>query len=436
MATDVYSGLFGSPLSQQELQNQLIEQRAGQMSGMGLGQMGAYLGYKGGAQLGGGLAGLMGKQITDPVVQKAITLRQLAGGIDPTTAEGLKEYANRLSQAGFKEEAAKISEKVREAALKEAQVEKVQGKYGATTASERNRELIQAAEVKLAQGQPLDAQEEARVRWLVSQETKPKVFRDSETGEIIKVDPLDISTAAPNLASLLGKKGVSEGGITSTGPTKIAPSIRKEVGDVDQQLVDIEESIKKVESLIPSIEKVDLGLQQNIERGVRGFFGRPTADTKAFKELKRETLKQANNLLLLAKGTQTEGDAQRAKDQIADEDTWKNKELLTDAFIELASTLQKTKSALSAKRTTLTTPGIPESPVTPTTVAQPKQATPLAATAEQRVSADIAGLEREIKNTNPNEKGRLAILQDELAKARKSQENLKTKKTIKWSDLP
>lgn len=122
MATDVYSGLFGSPLSQQELQNQLIEQRAGQMSGMGLGQMGAYLGYKGGAQLGGGLAGLMGKQITDPVVQKAITLRQLAGGIDVSTTEGLQEYAKRLTQAGFQEEAAKIGQQVLAAREKEATI--------------------------------------------------------------------------------------------------------------------------------------------------------------------------------------------------------------------------------------------------------------------------------------------------------------------------
>lgn len=134
MATDVYSGLFGSPLSQQELQNQLIEQRAGQMSGMGLGQMGAYLGYKGGAQLGGGLAGLMGKQITDPVVQKAITLRQLAGGIDVSTTEGLQEYAKRLTQAGFQEEAAKIGQQVLAAREKEAKIssEGIVGKLLAT----------------------------------------------------------------------------------------------------------------------------------------------------------------------------------------------------------------------------------------------------------------------------------------------------------------
>lgn len=112
MATDAFAGLFGSSLNPQQLQNQLIEQQASQMAGRNLSDMGAFLGYKGGAQLGRGAAGLFGVDVTDPTVKKATDLRRLAEGIDIQTTTGLKEYATRLQSAGFLEEAAKLSTQI------------------------------------------------------------------------------------------------------------------------------------------------------------------------------------------------------------------------------------------------------------------------------------------------------------------------------------
>lgn len=112
MATDALAGLFGSPLSQEQLQNQLIEERAAKMADMNLGQMGAFLGYKGGAQLGQGVAGLFGQDVTDPTVRKAAQLRQLAQGIDVSTIDGLVEYAKRLQENGFQQEAARLGQQI------------------------------------------------------------------------------------------------------------------------------------------------------------------------------------------------------------------------------------------------------------------------------------------------------------------------------------
>jgi hypothetical protein len=204
---------------------------------------------------------------------------------------------------------------------------------------------------------------------MIGQENKPKIFRDSETGEITTIEPIDLAASAPNLAKLVGKTAAAgtqavtgAGTVTTTPATKLPSSIKKEVGNVDEQLTTIDTSINKINALTPKINNLDLGLYQNIERGVSGFLGKPTKDTVEFKQLRRAVLEQANNLLLLAKGTQTEGDAQRARDQIADEDTWKNRELLTSAFDDLKATLGATKEALKSKRTTLTTPGVPAMP--------------------------------------------------------------------------
>lgn len=112
MATDQFAGLFGSSLSQQELQNQLIEQRAAQAAQRSLADTGAYLGFKGGAQLGQGVAGLFGVDVTDPLVRKRVAMQRLAQGVDIQTTKGLKEYATRLQTAGFLEEAAKLSTQI------------------------------------------------------------------------------------------------------------------------------------------------------------------------------------------------------------------------------------------------------------------------------------------------------------------------------------
>lgn len=437
MAESSIAGLFQDPLLYQQAQDQAAFKRFAELAQLDpLQQAQASLMY-GGYQAGGALGRALGGE--DPAL-KMVTMRNNIGKtVDPTDPMSYIKAAQQLSQMGDIQGASILAEKGREAQYKQAQIEKTQGKFGATTQSERNRELIQSAEVKLAQGSPLDPQEEARVRWLVANETKPKVFRDSDTGEIIKIDPLDINTAAPNIAKLLGRQAAagttqSDAGITTSQPSKVATPIRKELADVDQQITSLDNSITTINNLIPKIETLDLGLSQNIERGVRKFLGKPTEDTQLFSKLQRQTVSEANKILMAAKGTQTEGDADRAYKQIADPDTWKNKGLLEAAFKDLADVHEKTKVELQAKRQTLTAPGVPQPPIM-TTPVQVAPASTSAATPAERIAADIAGLQREIKNTKPGETGRLQILQNELQKAQKAQSELNTKKVKKWSDL-
>jgi hypothetical protein len=369
MATDSILGLFTDPYQYMQQQNQAQDaaaQRFAQMDPMQRAQYGI---YRGAAQLGGAAAGALGVQ--DPMLQMQTQRQQILRNVDQTDPASIAAAAQQLSRIGDQQGAVQLAELSRTAALKKAQADKAMRTASSTTVSERNREMIANAEIKLAQGQDLTPEEEARVRWMIGQENKPKIFRDSDTGEITTIEPIDLATSAPNLAKLVGK-GAKEGGatgaagvtgtVTTTPATKLPSAIRKEVGNVDEQMTVLDSSINKLTALTPKINNLDLGLYQNIERGVSGFLGKPTKDTVEFKQLRRTVLEQANNLLLLAKGVQTEGDAQRARDQIADEDTWKNRELLTSAFDDLKTTLANTKAALNAKRSTLTNPGIPAVP--------------------------------------------------------------------------
>lgn len=366
MATDSILNLFMDPIQLAQQQNAGLNQRAAQFAQMDPMQRAQYSIYRGASNLGTGFAGLMG--VEDPALQMQTMRSQVVKQIDWTNPESIAQGAMRLQQAGDTLGARQVAEEGRAAALKKAQADKALRTASSTTVSERNREMIANAEIKLARGEQLSPEEEARVRWMIGQENKPKIFRDSETGEITTIEPIDLVTSAPNLAKLVGKQASTtgatgvQGTVSTTSATKLPSSIRKEVGNVDEQMTSLDTSINKLTALTPKINNLDLGLYQNIERGVSGFLGKPTKDTVEFKQLRRAVLEQANNLLLLAKGTQTEGDAQRARDQIADEDTWKNKELLTSAFDDLKTTLSSTKAALNAKRTTLTSPGIPAVP--------------------------------------------------------------------------
>jgi hypothetical protein len=370
MATDSILGLFTDPYQYMQQQNQAQDaaaQRFAQMDPMQRAQYGI---YRGAGQLGGAAAGALGVQ--DPMLQMQTQRQQILRNVDQTDPASIAAAAQQLSRIGDQQGAMQLAELSRTAALKKAQADRALRTASSTTVSERNREMIANAEIKLAQGQNLTPEEEARVRWMIGQENKPKIFRDSDTGEITTIEPIDLATSAPNLAKMVGKvakEGAAGGGaagvtgtVTTTPATKLPASIKKEVGNVDEQMTVLDSSINKLTALTPKINNLDLGLYQNIERGVSGFLGRPTKDTVEFKQLRRTVLEQANNLLLLAKGVQTEGDAQRARDQIADEDTWKNRELLTAAFDDLKTTLTNTKAALNAKRSTLTNPGIPSVP--------------------------------------------------------------------------
>ena len=378
MATDSIMGLFTTPEQYQQAQSEAALNRGAQLAQLDPLQAARAQLYQGGYQLGGAIGGALGGQ--DPMLKMQSMRQQIVQNLDQTDPNAIATAAQQLAQIGDQQGAMQLAELSRTAALKKAQADKAMRTAGATTVSERNREMIANAEIKLANKETLSPEEEARVRWLIGQENKPKIFRDSDTGQITTIEPIDLTTSAPNLAALVGRQTAqpsTQGGATATAPatargvtgtvtttpaTKLPASIQKEVGNVDEQMTTLETSIKKITALTPKIDNLNLGLYQNVERGVSAFLGTPTADTKEFKQLKREVISQANNLLLAAKGTQTEGDAQRAKDQIADEDTWKNRELLTSAFNDLATTLANTKKSLEAKRSTLTSSGIPAIP--------------------------------------------------------------------------
>jgi len=95
MAT-MQPSLFGSQMSPEDMQQQLIDQRAAQFAAQSQAQQLGSMGYKAGANLGGGLAKAFGVDTTDPMIKQATQMRQLASQFDTTTPEGMAQFSQAL----------------------------------------------------------------------------------------------------------------------------------------------------------------------------------------------------------------------------------------------------------------------------------------------------------------------------------------------------
>jgi hypothetical protein len=96
MATQGIQGLFGGMGTPEEMQRQLVEQRATQFANMSPQQQTSYNIFKNTGNLGRGLASAFGVDVQDPAVRQATMLRQLASQFDTNTPEGLKQMAQAL----------------------------------------------------------------------------------------------------------------------------------------------------------------------------------------------------------------------------------------------------------------------------------------------------------------------------------------------------
>jgi hypothetical protein len=86
------------------------------------------------------------------------------------------------------------------------------------------------------------------------------------------------------------------------------------VDDANQALASTGVSTAIVDRAIAALEsgKVQLGAIRNAESRARNFAGKSDENSRAYADLQQTLEKLRNNYLLLAKGVQTEGDAQRA----------------------------------------------------------------------------------------------------------------------------
>ena len=173
MATQSIQGLFGGMGTPEEMQRQMLEQKAAQFAEMGQNQQLSSMAYKGGANLGQGLASAFGVNIQDPTIQRATRLRQLASQYNTNTAKGLRDMAAAL-QATDPEASLQLTQRAMTMDMEEA---KLGSEQALKTQREREKDAADPFQKLLEKGVYKPA---TLAKYKISKDVKDLEFKDKE----------------------------------------------------------------------------------------------------------------------------------------------------------------------------------------------------------------------------------------------------------------
>ena len=266
MATDSVMGLFATPEQLQQQQYQQVLDRNIRLAQLNPAQRGlANLGAAS-YQLGGAIGGALGAQ--DPQLQMATLRKQVLQGVNQADAKSLAQAAQKLSEAGdlqganaLAQQSVAIQAKIDERQAQRASMEAI--------AAGRNETALQIADLRAQMSQAtsgLQAQLiQAKIDALQAKQDKPQMADDKA-------------------ATRIGQNTVFENLITEG--TNLTSQIDK--------------------------NKDAFSLTGRGTAAFQSIFNPDAPEVKVKSDVDSYLNKARNAYLLAAKGTQTEGDAQRA----------------------------------------------------------------------------------------------------------------------------
>lgn len=408
--TEIVQGLFGA--SPQELMAQ--RQAAMQAQGNAYAAQDPFarassLLYQGGQGLGNVIGGMLGGKDQEMITASKIVAIVKNG--DQTTPEGMMAIAKQFAAEGLSGPASLAQQKAQEMQKAQAQMGLIKAQ---TTQAEARANKYDSEAEKAAKGTIGGLGKINPNLYTPSSVADYATSLESGTPDYTVLVPRDPIARTQALSSA-GKQAAEEGNAPGSpefvarvkeinlakGAEKpVSSTVAKELGTIAQKQTVLEESGKKLAELAPQVQGLDLGLVSNWFRQGAAAVGVNTQDRITFDKIKREMLAEANNLLLAAKGTQTEGDAQRARDQIADENTWKNKDALSAAIQGLMDTHQRSVAAFTANANVLKQAGKPASQINMVAPAAAAPA-PMAAKPAASAGVDYAAAYARAKQLNP-----------------------------------
>lgn len=261
---EIVQGLFGvDPTQYQQQQQMLLDTQAQNFAAMTPMQRAQYGIYKGASQVGTGIGNMLGMQ--DPMLQKATMAKQLASKFDLTTPQGLQQFAQALTQNGAPDLAQRAI-----AAAQDMQVK--------------------AATVYQKTGENMNAM-------ISSGKFTPESLAAYQQSR----NPADL---------VLVDKGLTGGALEKVS------NAEQSITSLSSGNSEIDSWLTKVDPTVKGGPKVTFGPTSTLGAGLSNLAGSPTQNALEQAKLRRFVAREANNILMAAKGTQTEGDAQRAYDMI------------------------------------------------------------------------------------------------------------------------
>ena len=389
--SNIVAGLFGlTPQMYGEQQRRSALAEGIKLAELDPASRGAAMTYAGARGLSGAIAGALG--VEDPQMKRMSQRNQLLQQLDVNDPESFVAIAKQAASLGDGEFAVGLIEKAKslgesqsKIALQQAQTLKAL-QPEKLTGDERYIQALRIVETKLQKGEKPTLTELANANISGQMLSKPRSYLDQASGKMITQAATDPSKAFPLAYKEMG--ATTEGGATTVPkPTvqqatagNLPAGSQKEIGDIDSNLKKIELSAPELQSLLGSLKSGEV--KYNATSNTLDLLGATVLPAFGFEEkgaqvkkdeIKRALTERVNTLLLMAKGTQTEGDAERAKDQIASTTTFLSQARMIGAIEGLQRAEKKLEKELLAKRTSLQSQGRPEVPKTPEAQEQPKQ---------------------------------------------------------------
>ena len=395
---EIVGSLFGltPDMYERQLQAQ-AEDRAIRMANLAPGARGAAMIQSGASALGRGIGGLLGGE--DPQLKLITSRQQIMSQTDQSDPQALSNAAKQLNSIGDTQGAMalmdysrKLQESSSKISLQQAQTLKAL-QPNKLTGDERYIADLRTVESKILEGKKPTANELSNANMAAQMLAKPRSFFDQASGQTVTIPATDPSKAFPETFKAMVKTEAA-GGIGVPKPTvqtattgNLPSGSQKEIGDIDANLKKLELSAPELQSFLGSLKsgavKYDatsntLDLIGAIALPALGL--KEKGDQVKKDEIKRALTERVNTLLLMAKGTQTEGDASRAADQIASSTTYLSQARMIGAIEGLTKTEAKLSEELGAKKIALQSQGRTTEPG----VAPTAQETPSAKPTEQK----------------------------------------------------
>jgi len=279
MATDSVMGLFTDPNQLMQQQSAATDARAAQFARMSPMEQAQYGIYGGANRVAGGLAGLMGAQ--DPQMQLQSMRQQVLKGLDPNDPASITKAAQALAQAGDQQGAMQLAQRGLEVRNIESQIS------GRTEEKQAQREMqMQMAREKI-QAQIEIAKERGATQLQIAQMMQDGRTQMAQLAASMKGDKAQV--ADDKAATRIGQNTVFDNLITEgTGL----------VSEIDKN-------------------KDAFSLSGRGTAAFQSIFNPEAPEVKVKSDVDSYLNKARNAYLLAAKGTQTEGDAQRAWSEFA-----------------------------------------------------------------------------------------------------------------------
>lgn len=387
MASEIVGSLFGvTPELYQEQRDQMARQRAMQLAKLDPLEQASYGAARAGQQLGGAFASAMG--VEDPQMRLISLRNSLAKQFDVSTVDGLTRYAAALQQAGDTQGAVGIASELRKIRAEESKqsLQKAQEIKALMppklTGDERYIADLRVVESMVRAGKEPSKEQLSNANIAAQMLSKPRSFFDQASGQTVTIPATDPSKAFPltfeleEFQSLVAKTGTTTAQVTGGN---LPSGSQASIGEIDANLTKLDNSKPELQGFLDSLKsgQVKYNATSNtldlLGATVLPAFGlREKGDQVKKDEIQRALIERVNTLLIQAKGTQTEGDATRAKDQIASSTTYLSQARMIGAIESLMRVEEKLAKELQSKKTALQLQGKTVAPNVPATQAQPQ----------------------------------------------------------------